>query len=452
MDGFDISDELDTVSGGAVTADLQGAQPASTAEGVTLGGRYRLERLLGVGGMGAVWRASDALLQRSVAVKLVAVDGELPRARFGREARLASSVDHPGIVRVYDVGDREAVCYLVMELLTGTTLAAAIVRDQPTLSRTLAIAGDVAETMSFAHGRGLVHRDLKPDNIFLHGDAMNPRTVIIDFGLAFALEGDADVGRLTHGDVIAGTPAYMSPEQTRAGPLGPPSDVYALGCILFELLAGAPPFDGPAAVLLSQHAFAAPRRLREVWSEAPIALDDLIDTMLAKAPDGRPSMASVAATCRGLGAKLITTDDGVQTLRDRSAVAMSPRSARAISRVAAPEIETAPTAWVLVLGALPDDVLLALAACGLSAVRDRIDALPGCDAILAAVAPGELAALVARGVPVVTLHDRSLAPVIELIRLGVADAVPSNADPATIARKVARAARWHREFKATGGV
>ncbi len=425
---------------GAGTRIAVARQVTATPENLT--DRYRLDQLLGAGGMGAVWRATDRTLKRAVAVKLVSVTDPMARTRFGREARLTSSLEHPGIVQVFDVGEVGATCFLVMELLAGETLAAQIARAPIALGEILRVVADVAETMAFAHGRGLVHRDLKPENIFLHRTPASTRTVVIDFGLGFALEGDAEIGRVTLGDIIAGTPAYMSPEQARGQSLGPASDVYSLGNILYELLHGETPFTGPPAVLLSQHAYAPPPRLRDSWRDAPAALDDLIEGMLSKSPVTRPTMAKVAATCRALAAQLREGDDSA-TIRERSAVAVVPRSARAISRVEPQAFELdRVSATVLAVGDLDDAALLALAASGLAAVRGDIGDIDGCDVVIAAVPAGRLAELVARGRPVIALHDGTIEHVLALVRVGVADAAPAGGDAAILARKARRAVRW----------
>jgi len=269
--------------------------PAWDSGDVVLG-RYRLERQLGVGGMGAVWLARA--LDRDVAIKVLYLVDPLARGRFVREGKLAARLDHRGLVKIYDVGEEAGAGFLVMERLTGETLFQHSAQALP-LDRILGIGGEVARAMTVAHAAGLVHRDLKPDNLFVdrRGDAV--RVVVIDFGLAFATDGDAQLGRLTRADVTGGTPGYMSPEQARADPLTSATDVYALGCVLFELIADRPPFEGATALVMSKHVYATPPSLHAVAPGAPAEVVLLVSRMLAKSPAGRPTMHEVAAACTG---------------------------------------------------------------------------------------------------------------------------------------------------------
>ena len=212
------------------------AQPPSPA-GSPLGGRYLLLRLLGRGGMGEVYEAEDLRLHRQVAVKVLRADlADDPRvlARFRREARTAGSLNHPNIVAVHDVGADGA--YLVMELVHGRTLAEVIHTEAPLVpGRAARIAGRVAEALEYAHGRGVVHRDVSPGNVMLTDTG---EVKVLDFGIA-----QVDLGS-TGPASARGTVAYLAPEVETGAGAGPRSDVYALGAVLVELLTGAPPVRG----------------------------------------------------------------------------------------------------------------------------------------------------------------------------------------------------------------
>src|SRR5579859_231237 len=213
-----------------------------------LGGRYALAGVLGVGGMSTVWRARDQVLGREVAVKVLspqfaADPGFL--ARFEREARHAAGLSHPHLVTVFDSGVDEAGPFIVMELVTGRTLRQVL--DEAGVlppGEAVGIAAAVCEALAVAHGAGLVHRDIKPANMVL---APGGGLKVLDFGIARA-EGTT-AGTRTLG--VLGTAAYLSPEQASGRPAGPQADLYALGCVLFEMLTGAPPSTADTPVGLA---------------------------------------------------------------------------------------------------------------------------------------------------------------------------------------------------------
>src|SRR5215472_4907760 len=217
---------------------------AVTGNRTVLGGRYVLEEVLGTGGMATVWRASDRVLDRPVAVKVLspqlAADAGFA-ARFEREARHAARLTHPRLVTVFDCGTDAGRPFIVMELIEGRTLRQVLDQAGPLPpGQAAAIAVQVSEALEVAHAAGLVHRDIKPANIALSGGEVK----VLDFGIARAdgLSG----GTRTLG--VLGTAAYLSPEQASGGPVGPQSDLYSLGCVLFEMLTGAPPFAADSAV------------------------------------------------------------------------------------------------------------------------------------------------------------------------------------------------------------
>jgi serine/threonine protein kinase len=201
-------------------------------------GRYALGAMLGAGGMAQVYRARDRVLRRTVAVKVLSPpydqDPELV-ARFGREARAAAALSHPNIVAIYDSGADGDLHYLVMEHMEGETLAALLRREGPLApGRAALVAHQVCQALAAAHARGLVHRDVKPGNLLLSSAGL---VKVTDFGIAKAMA----TPTLTGDGTLLGTAAYLSPEQAQGRPVDARSDLYALGCMLHELLTGTPP-------------------------------------------------------------------------------------------------------------------------------------------------------------------------------------------------------------------
>jgi hypothetical protein len=262
----------------------------------TLSGRYQLTSPIGQGGMGQVWAAYDKRLDRAVAVKLLRQD-VLPaegdrRAlakRFLRESRLTARVEHPGVPAVFDAGADQDQLYLVMQLVPGIDLADFIVERAPmSIGAAVAIIAQVTSVLAAAHDVSLVHRDLKPRNVMLRPDGT---VVVLDFGVAALL--DADVTRLTTTGEMVGSPAYMSPEQVVGGKASTRSDLYSLGCILHELLAGIRPFTAEGSfAAMRQHVDEPPPPLRGQRAEVPEDLEALVLELLAKEPADRPGDAT----------------------------------------------------------------------------------------------------------------------------------------------------------------
>ncbi len=256
-----------------------------------MAGRYELAEVIGRGGMGRVYHATDRVLGRAVAVKMLpgvlADQDPTSVARFEREARAAAALSHPAVVAVYDAGADETSRFIVMELIAGRSLEA-ILRDEGPLDpdRASGIAAQVADALAAAHAAGIVHRDVKPANVMVAPDGS---AKVLDFGIARAM----DSTTLTETASVVGTAAYMSPEQALGKPADERSDIYSLGCVLYALLTGNPPFTGDgAAAILNQHANVVPRPPRIAESRVSPELDALVMRMLAKSPDERPQTAA----------------------------------------------------------------------------------------------------------------------------------------------------------------
>jgi serine/threonine-protein kinase len=246
-----------------------------------IGGRYRLDSLLGQSGMSEVWCAEDLELGRRVALKLLAPDAD--RERFAREARAAAALAHPNITQLYDYGEADGRPFMVLEYLPGGSLEEQLEPNVPLPDADVArVAADVASGLAHAHARGLVHRDLKPANILFDAEG---RAKIADFGIARLGQG----GTLTEAGTVLGTAAYISPEQAGGEAATPASDVYSFGVILYRLLAGRLPFvSDDALTLVSQHRHATPPPLEEIRADAPPVLAALAAAALAKDSAGRP--------------------------------------------------------------------------------------------------------------------------------------------------------------------
>ena len=423
---------------------------ALPAIGDLIAGRYKVLERVGLGGMGAVFRAEQVGLGREVAVKIILPEkasSERSRKRFLREARVTAAVKHAGVVQILEYGDEDGLLYIAMELLSGPTLRDLVDFDRPPLdqARAIQLALEVAEILDATAHVPLVHRDLKPENILFDKNVSGEeRVVLVDFGLAFATEGDATTGRLTREGVLSGTPDYMSPEQCRADVVGPPCDVYALGCVLYEMITSQPPFRGEPAVLLSRHLFAPPKSIRTAFPEIEVhgSLDELIMEMLDKNPATRPSAASVVDRLRRLDAQAPERMSGRGEGMDRHG--------RAARMVSSPSVHPAP--WspsttlgrLLWVGPLEETHHLALSVAG---VQVRVveegspELLNSVDPVFLNAPTVELVTTLSATRGVIVAVSSDIAELSTMLRAGASEAVPSGSEPADIVRKVTRLLR-----------
>ncbi|MFF2081901.1 protein kinase [Kitasatospora sp. NPDC058162] len=265
--------------------------------GEVLDDRYELREKLGEGGFGVVWRAEDTRVRRPVAVKVIRHDdGDQAKAalRFAREASAAGNLSHPHIVTVHDLGhsesDEQQVTYLVMELLTGRTLTQVIREGRPEPQQGLRWARQICEALAAAHDAGMVHRDIKPDNVMITEDGI-PK--VLDFGIA---QLDTGASGLTTVGTVIGSPPYMAPERWTGGRVDGRADLYALGCVLVELFTGKRLFSGDSTpVLMYQHLNEPPPPVDPVKYRLPRQLPELLAQLLAKEPAERPADARTVA-------------------------------------------------------------------------------------------------------------------------------------------------------------
>ncbi len=263
-------------------------------------GRYELHRRLGRGGMAEVFLARDQLLDRPVAVKVLFPEFATDPAfveRFRREATAAANLNHPNIVGVYDWGEADGTYFIVMEYVDGRTLSEILRAEGPLHpDRVADVGADVAAALGFAHRNGVVHRDVKPGNVLVTAAG---QVKVADFGIARAITANADEN-LTQVGTVMGTATYFSPEQARGDAVDPRSDIYSLGCVLYELLVGRPPFSGDTPVAIAyKHVQESPVPPRQLNAELPPAIEAIVLKCLAKNPANRyPSAEDLRADLR----------------------------------------------------------------------------------------------------------------------------------------------------------
>src|SRR5215510_9035130 len=304
-------------------------------------GQYRVTGVIGRGGMGAVYAGEHALLGRPAAIKVLLPELSQKQdivTRFFNEARAATAIRHPGIIEIYDFGwTAEGAAFIVMEHLEGETLARRAARVRFRWPAALAIARQIAGALSAAHAKGIVHRDLKPDNVFLVPDPEVPggeRIKLLDFGIAKLA--DSSLSNMTSTGTLIGTPTYMAPEQCRGVAIDHRVDLYALGCVIYELCCGRPPFVGEGTGdVLAAHIYVPVPAMSGAVSAIPPAVEQLVRRLLAKAPPERVQSADeliravdavtpdrIAMTTAPRGVAPIATSPSVTTLSGSASTSM----------------------------------------------------------------------------------------------------------------------------------
>ena len=274
-----LLERLAQISGGR---SLFKSRPEELQE--ALGGVYVLERELGGGGMSRVFVALDSALGRHIVVKVLPheMKAAVNVERFRREIQLAASLLHPHIIPLLSAGDAAGIPYYTMPFVEGESLRARLMRDwQLPVGEAVRLACEVGRALDYAHRRGIVHRDMKPDNVLVH----DGHALVTDFGIARAISEAVRGPALTTVGIAIGTPAYMSPEQgTGEREIDGRSDIYSLGCVLYEMLAGNPPYTGmTAGAILVRHTVDPVPSVRAVRPEVPEAIDHALTKALAKA-------------------------------------------------------------------------------------------------------------------------------------------------------------------------
>ena len=424
---------------------------AELEPGTIIGDRYHIDCKVGHGGMGIVYRATHLQLRRPVAIKVLQpsrTGDTFHRARFEREARVASLFRHPNAVEVHDFGEDEGFAYLVMSFLSGRTLRETLGSGNVPFerNRALQIGQQLADLLETAHRLPLVHRDLKPENVFLERNLGRPEhAVVVDFGLAFIAH-NPELGRLTERGELAGSAYYISPEQARGVDVGPPADVYSLGCVLYEMLTGYSPFEGTGVQLVTRHMFSPPEPPSSRNPDVAMvpALDDLILRMLRKRPAERPSADDVMQVLRSL--EDWDEAESQASRRGRLGRRARNRVERMVPGKPSPPIphDLDLSIRVTVVGALDEDLKLGMHANGLTPVEkatagdsDSPDVVLCLGADLDAIA-----SVTCDGRPVVAdAAPSDINRVAALVRAGVSEVITQPAALEDVVRKVRRAHR-----------
>jgi serine/threonine protein kinase len=348
-------------------ATVAGTAPVDPLVGHTLDEKYRLEERLGIGGMGTVYRARHLLIDRPVAVKVLNprfFEDEAARTRFRREARAAGRLQHVNAVTVTDFGQsKDGYVYIVMELLEGRTLRDVLAKEAPLdPARAVALMLQISAAVAAAHEAGIIHRDLKPANIFIVQRPEVPALVkVLDFGIAKLAVDSLDEDEpmtLTQIGAMIGTPRYMSPEQCDGAELTPAADVYSLGVILYEMLAGTVPFSGSTPLSIAmKHTAEIPRSPRDFVSAIPPPLEEFVLHTLAKLPGDRPANAAefrvellAMAERLGLEHAAIASGPDLEALRSVGTESPSGRLVIDISRLRESRATNADLTELTVLG------------------------------------------------------------------------------------------------------
>lgn len=438
--------------------------------GQLIANRYRLTRLLGCGGMGEVYLAEHITLRHPVAIKYmrpsIAADPQ-QASRFMREAHALSLLRHPHIVAIHDFGASSNELYLVMEFLDGKPLSSwlAGLPSLPPLEMVGELMDQALDALEAAHQGGIVHRDIKPENLFLSFHESKPILKLVDFGLAHIDEAVDRVGKLTSSGMIAGTPLYMSPEQCRSLSVGPSADLYSLGCVLTELLQGAPPFTASSpAELMAQHMFLPIPPLQRPAGSPPVptALEKYRVELLQKSAAKRPQSASEAR--RRLREALHPAAEEALSAARQNALedrhARLPRWEHASSPpTSAAPVQGSHIGWLSLSTPLasPSDLALGLAAQGLHLAplqsaaallsAPMMDALvldAGTEEKKAAEVLAQLQSTPLAKRSLVCIASPDLPQINRLIAAGATDVLPAPITPDGLARKLQRIIRKKR--------
>ncbi|MBK8696258.1 MAG: protein kinase [Deltaproteobacteria bacterium] len=332
---YDDASTVCSVDGASLEA------PPDPMVGRTLASRYKILRRVGAGGMGQVYRARHVILRHDVALKLLSSEltrDPVMRERFVREAQATNLLKHPNIVDIWDVAEEGNRVFLVMEFLEGESLAQRMQSGPMGVREAVEIAIPVCHALGRAHSLGVVHRDVKPENVFLVRDPSGAlRVKVLDFGIVH-MRGEV---RLTMPGEVFGTPEYLASELARGEQCGPASDLYALGVMLYEMVTGALPFNGTVQQLIDHHARTAPPAIRARMPSAPEALDALVLSLMQKQPVERPRSAAEVL-------------DALASILEQESTAMAPGG-----RPAAPVTErdgAGETTWMALKKSAPSSV------------------------------------------------------------------------------------------------
>jgi len=426
--------------------------------GSVLAGKYVVESLLGRGGMGVVYRGRVRDLEAPVAIKFLhafySSSDEL-RKRFRREAVALGRLRHPGVVSLLDFEEDDGDLYLVMELIGGASFATLLEGPPLAMPRVCEIIDGVLEVLDFAHAAGVIHRDIKPSNVMV---LESGRVKVLDFGLARV----ADQGeKLTATGLAHGTAEYMSPEQCQGAVVTGKTDVYAVGAMLFEALAGRTPFAaGGAAETMAAHMFAQVPEVKKLAPnrDVPPALEWVARSALAKDPDQRPTAAELRAALAAARSGTDPTSLAEAAARERSRYASMTRSERAMTTAApstrdlaaaASKVEGPPILVDVDDSALAASVQSVLAVAGIASSLTDHEGAEGARAVRVISAREPDAVLrvrkaTERGELVVVMHVPDAALLARLVKAGAADVVMSASSDAELAKRITKLQRRRR--------